>query len=54
MTRFIYAGISEDQARRLGDPPRGRGLLGELAERDRPFRLADVQAYSGYTGWPAG
>jgi signal transduction histidine kinase len=54
MTRFIYAGISEDQARRLGDPPRGRGLLGELAERDRPFRLADVQAHSGYTGWPAG
>src|SRR5512135_1318782 len=39
LNRFIYAGIDDDQARRLGDPPRGQGLLGELARRDRPIRI---------------
>jgi len=52
LTRFIYAGISEEQASKLGDPPRGRGLLGHLAERDRPLRIDDVQAAPGFTGWP--
>lgn len=54
LTRFIYAGISEEQARQLGDPPRGRGLLGHLAQLERPLRLADLQADARHTGWPEG
>jgi signal transduction histidine kinase len=52
LTRFIYTGMSEDQARRLGEPPTGRGLLGELATRDRPLRLANIREHPKFTGWP--
>ena len=54
LTRFIYTGISEEQARRLGDPPRGRGLLGDLVNHARPIRLADLQESPAFTGWPKG
>ena len=54
LTRFVYAGMTDDQARRLGDPPRGRGLLGELANHDRPLRVDDLAADPRYTGWPEG
>lgn len=54
LTRFIYTGMEEDQARRLGDPPKGRGLLGELARHDRPIRLAQLQDSDLFTGWPEG
>jgi signal transduction histidine kinase len=54
LTRFIYAGIPEDVARRLGDPPRGRGLLGDLVNHSRPLRLDDLHTHATYTGWPDG
>lgn len=54
MNRFVYAGISEELARRLGNPPIGRGLLGELVRHDRPLRLDNLKEHATYTGWPAG
>ncbi len=54
LTRFIYTGISDDAARRLGDPPKGRGLLGELAKCERPLRLSHLQTHDASSGWPAG
>lgn len=54
LTRFIYSGISDAQARRLGDPPSGRGLLGELRNMDRPLRLDDLRSSPHFTGWPPG
>ncbi len=54
LTRFIYTGISEDQARRLGEPPTGRGLLGELAKQDRPMRVGNIREHPSYSGWPEG
>lgn len=54
LERFIYAGMSDEAARQLGDPPRGRGVLGELARRDRPLLLDDIHSYAGFTGWPPG
>lgn len=54
LNRFIYSGIGEEAARRLGHPPVGRGLLGELVRHDRPIRVADLQEHPLYTGWPPG
>ncbi len=53
LERFVYAGIDDAVARRLGDPPVGRGLLGTLARRDRPLRLDDLTAHPDSVGWPA-
>jgi len=52
LTRFVYDGIDESQAQRLGDPPVGRGLLGELVRRDQPLRLDDLRSHASYSGWP--
>lgn len=54
LTRFVYTGMTEDQARKMGHPPSGRGLLGELVTADRPIRLADHASHPASTGWPAG
>jgi len=54
LTRFVYTGIDEDIARRLGNPPAGRGLLGELARCDRPIRLDDLTEHPKSVGWPPG
>ena len=54
LNRFIYTGIDDDAARRLGDPPKGRGLLGELANCERPLRLAHLSQHPKSSGWPAG
>jgi signal transduction histidine kinase len=52
LERFVYAGIDDEQARKLGAPPVGRGLLGELANHDRPLRLEDLKTHPRFTGWP--
>ena len=52
MERFIYDGIDERLAQRLGQPPVGRGLLGELVTRDSPLRIDDLTQHPSFTGWP--
>jgi signal transduction histidine kinase len=54
LTRFVYDGIDDSQARRLGDPPVGRGLLGELVRREKPLRIDDVSTHTSHSGWPEG
>lgn len=54
LERFIYVGIEEPIARRLGDPPIGRGLLGTLARYDRPLRVDDLTTHPDSVGWPEG
>ncbi|MCC7366742.1 MAG: GAF domain-containing protein [Dehalococcoidia bacterium] len=54
LIRFVYTGISEQDARKLGMPPRGLGLLGELANHDRPIRLTDLTRHPSSVGWPEG
>lgn len=54
LTRFVYTGMSEDQARKMGHPPSGRGLLGELVTARQPLRLADHTTHPASIGWPAG
>ena len=52
LERFTYSGMNPDLARRLGDPPSGRGLLGALAEADGPLRLDDLRGHPAFSGWP--
>ncbi len=54
LNRFIYSGIDERTARMMGNPPIGRGLLGELARQEVPLRIDDLQRDGRFTGWPEG
>ena len=52
--RFITVGIDEQTRATIGDPPRGRGVLGELIEHPTPLRLEDVGRHPHSYGFPAG
>ena len=54
LERFITAGLSEDEIARIGDLPRGRGVLGELIRRPRPLRLDEVGDHPRSYGFPVG
>jgi signal transduction histidine kinase len=54
LEQFLTAGIEEETQRRIGDLPRGRGVLGELIEHPEPLRLADVGLHPSSYGFPAG
>jgi signal transduction histidine kinase len=53
LERFITAGIDEAARRRIGNLPRGRGVLGELIANPRPLRLADVGKHPHSYGFPS-
>ncbi len=50
--RFVYHGVDDETARRIGRPPEGRGLLGEVIVADGPIRLADLTADPRSVGVP--
>ena len=54
LERFITAGIDEEARERIGELPRGRGVLGELIAHPVPLRLADVGAHPHSYGFPPG
>ena len=54
LERFITIGIDEDDRERIGDLPKGRGVLGELIAHPVPLRLADVGAHPHSYGFPPG
>ena len=54
LERFITVGIAEDTRRRIGERPRGRGVLGELIIHPTPLRLADVDTHPHSYGFPPG
>ncbi|QZY29321.1 GAF domain-containing sensor histidine kinase [Nocardioides coralli] len=49
---FITHGIPEDQRARIGDLPRGRGILGLLIDHPDPLRLDDLTAHASSVGFP--
>jgi signal transduction histidine kinase len=53
LARFVTAGIDDDTARRIGEQPRGRGVLGALVDDPRPLRLAHVRDHPAFYGFPA-
>ncbi len=53
LERFITAGIDDATHRRIGELPRGRGILGLLIEDPRPLRLDHLGAHPHSCGFPA-
>jgi two-component system, NarL family, sensor histidine kinase DevS len=54
LERFIYVGIDEETRTRIGDLPRGRGVLGELIRNPVPLRLREVGSHPRSYGFPPG
>jgi signal transduction histidine kinase len=54
LERFLAVGIDDTTRRRIGNPPRGRGVLGVLIDDPRPLRLADVGQHPQSYGYPVG
>jgi len=54
LERFITRGIDDETRQRIGELPRGRGVLGLLIEEPRPLRLADVGEHPRSFGFPPG
>jgi GAF domain-containing protein len=54
LERFVTRGLSEEEERVIGEPPRGRGVLGVLIHDPRPLRLTDVTTHPHSSGFPAG
>ena len=50
--RFITSGISDEQRARIGDLPRGRGLLGLIIREDRAYRIPDITRHPDRFGFP--
>lgn len=54
LDRFVHIGIDEETRERIGELPKGRGVLGLLISDPRPVRLADVSAHPASYGFPPG
>ena len=54
LERFITVGVDAETRDRIGELPRGRGVLGELIARPETLRLANVGAHPHSYGFPAG
>jgi signal transduction histidine kinase len=52
LERFVFTGIDEETRARIGDLPRGRGILGELIRHPEPLRLEDLGTHPRSYGFP--
>ncbi|MGH2805989.1 MAG: sensor histidine kinase [Actinomycetota bacterium] len=52
LTRFVYSGIDEELAERIGPLPVGRGVLGLLVDEARPLRLHEISEHPRSYGFP--
>jgi len=54
LERFITHGVDDETRRRIGELPRGRGILGALIRDARPLRLDDLHGDPRSVGFPPG
>jgi len=54
LTRFLTAGTEPGTHEAIGEPPRGRGILGLLIDQPVPIRLHDVSQHPRSYGFPPG
>ena len=52
LSQFVTSGLSRAERDRIGDLPRGRGLLGLVIREPRPIRSADINRHSRRFGFP--
>ena len=52
LAQFVASGLTEEQQRRIGALPRGRGVLGHLIRDPRPIRIADISRHPAAVGFP--
>lgn len=50
---FHHRGVSSADSERIGRPPVGQGILGDIARHGAVVRVEDIAAHRGYTGMPA-
>jgi signal transduction histidine kinase len=50
--RFVTRGINAEDRERIGDLPRGHGLLGLIIREGRAYRIADISAHPDSSGFP--
>jgi signal transduction histidine kinase len=49
---FLTSGLAEEERRRIGDPPRGKGLLGVVLYKGQVLRLSDLARDPRSAGFP--
>ena len=52
LSQFVTSGLTQAQRDRIGDLPRGRGLLGEVIRHPQPIRTADIGTHPKRHGFP--
>jgi signal transduction histidine kinase len=52
LEQFLHSGIDDDVVSRIGDLPRGRGVLGLLTKIPEPIRLEDLADHADAAGFP--
>src|SRR5262245_10727399 len=52
LVEFVTSGIDETARQRIGDPPRGRGLLGAVIREGKPIRSSDINHHPLRYGFP--
>ncbi|WP_367400678.1 GAF domain-containing sensor histidine kinase [Arthrobacter sp. PsM3] len=52
LSQFITVGVDGDGIRMIGEPPRGRGVLGHLIRDPQPMRLHDLGGHPAAAGFP--
>jgi len=52
LERFVYTGIDQEQAEKIGELPRGRGVLGALITDARSLRLESIGDDARSVGFP--
>lgn len=50
--RFVTVGIQPEDREKIGDPPRGHGLLGLIIREGRAFRIPEISADPDSSGFP--
>src|SRR5262245_35454928 len=54
LERFVTHGVDDETRTAIGDPPRGRGVLGALIRDATPLRLHDLSEDPRSVGFPPG
>jgi len=52
LVQFVTSGVDDEARRRIGDLPRGRGLLGHVIREAKPIRTADLNRHPARYGFP--